>query len=264
MKPLRAALAAVVIGWAGSALAALTADYQFQSTLASSVPGAPALVDVGVDPNTYIVDSVDGVNRVVLHFVQDSGVALSPTTGVTNGSTYTIVILAKLDSEQGFNRYVAFDPTADEGLYVTNDSITNTGALTFFDLATGPGKPIVNDTYRQIALTRSAGGTLVGYVDGVQQFSVADPGGAGVVSAAKTLRFFIDDNGEAAEDGEVARIRVYDTALSPSEIAELDRLPPVFIPQVPALSPMAMLALAALLSLAAAIALRRRRSSGRR
>ena len=263
MKFARTAVAAIAFGLAGSALAALTADYRFQNTLASSVSGAPALVDVGVDPNTYIVDSVDGVNRVVLHFVQDSGVALSPTTGVTNGSTYTIVILARMDAEQGFNRYVAFDPTADEGLYNQNDSNTNTGALKFFDLAIGPGKPIVNDTYQQIALTRSAGGTLVGYVDGVQQFSVADPGGAGVVSAAKTLTFLKDDNGEAAEDGEVARIRIYDNVLSPSEIAALDRLPPQIVPYVPALSPLGLLALAALLGLTAAVVLRTRLSSGR-
>jgi hypothetical protein len=248
----------LALGWAGSALAALTADYRFQNTLTSSVPGAPALANVGPDTNVFVINSVGGVNRTVLSFEEDNGVVLAPTTGVTSGGTYTIVLLARLAPEYAFARYVDFkNGTSDTGLY------ENGGKLNFFDLAVGADAPIIPDTYRQIVLTRAGGsGTVVGYVDGVQQFSFVDSGGDGVISAANTLRFFIDDNqsgGDAAE-GEVARIRIYNNALSPAEVAALDRLPAETAVDVPTLSPLALLALAALLGIAMWAALQARRA----
>jgi hypothetical protein len=255
----RTMLTLLAIGWAGSSLAALTADYQFQHTLTSSVGGAPALTNVGPDTNVFAVENVDGVNRTVLTFLEDNGVELSPTTGVTGNSTYTIVILASLDLEESFGRYVDFKNAAsDTGLYDFK------GQLNFFDSAIGPGAPITADSWRQIVVTRNGvTGTIVGYVDGVQQFSFVDASGDGIISAANTLRFFIDDNesGGDAADGAVARIRIYDNALSPAEVAALDRLPPGAVVHVPTLSPFALLALAALLGIATWAARRRRRGS---
>jgi hypothetical protein len=253
-------LVLLAIGGAESALAALTADYQFQGTLTSSIAGAPALTNAGPGSNAFATETVDGSSRTVLTFPQGNGVALSPTTGVTPGNNYTIVLLARLANVTGYRRYADFkNATSDNGLYNLD------GQLNFFDQATGPGAPITANSYRQVVLTRdSVTGTVVGYVDGAQQFSFVDAAGDGIISAANTLRFFIDDAVVTGEEsaGAVARIRIFDNVLTPAAVAALDRAvaagPPA---QVPALSPIALLALALLLGVAGWVALRTRRSS---
>ena len=88
----------------------------------------------------------------------------------------------------------------------------------------GTKAPIVAGQYEQIVLTRSAGGKLVGYVNGAKQFGLADKAtGYGVIDANATLRFFIDDNvvpGEASS-GAVARIRIYNGVLSAKAVKAL-------------------------------------------
>jgi hypothetical protein len=74
-------------------------------------------------------------------------------------------------------------------------------------------------------MTRDLAGQVVVYADGVQRLVHNDAANAyGVINAGNTLRFFKDD---AAEDsgGSVARIRLFTCALSPAEVAALDRAP---------------------------------------
>ena len=247
----------LAIGGTQSALAALTADYQFQSTLTSSVAGAPALSNVGPGSNAFAVDIVDGISRTVLTFPQDNGLALSPTTGVTPSNNYTIVLLARLTDVSGYRRYIDFkNATSDNGLYNLDSH------LNFFNQVTGPGTPITAGSYRQVVLTRdSVTGTIVGYVDGVQQFSFVDGAGDGIISAANTLRFFVDDAVVTGEDsaGAVARIRIFDTVLTPSAVGALDRAGPAAV--IPTLSPSTLLLLALLLGAGAWVAMRTRRSA---
>lgn len=247
----------LAIGGAEGALAALTADYQFQGTLTSSVAGAPALTNAGPGSNAFATETVGGTSRMVLTFPQGNGVALSPTTGVTPGDNYTIVLLARLVDVTGYRRYVDFkNATTDNGLYNLDSQ------LNFFDQATGAGAPITANSYRQVAMTRDAiTGTIVGYVDGAQQFSFVDAAGDGIISAANTLRFFIDDTVVPGEEsaGAVARIRIWDNVLTPAAIAALGSVPAAA--PVPALSPIALLALALLLGVAGWGASRTRRSS---
>ncbi len=256
MRLVRAMLAAATMIAAGSAVAALSADYRFQNTMASTVAGAPALVDVGPTPNAFAVETVDGANRTVLAFQMSNGVRLSPTTAVTGGAVYTIVLLARLADVSGYRKYVDYkDGSLDDGLY------NYSGSLDFYDYVTGAGAPIAAGAWRQLVVTRDGSGTVTGYVDGVEQFSFADGTGAGVVGAANALRFFIDDSETTGEDsaGAVARIRVYDQALTPAEVAALDR-EPESPAAVPTLSEAALLALALLVGLLAWPALRGRRA----
>ena len=58
-------LGLLAFGNVGNALAALTADYQFQHTLTSTVGAAPALTDVGPGTNGFAIETVDGKNRTV-------------------------------------------------------------------------------------------------------------------------------------------------------------------------------------------------------
>jgi len=254
-------LVLLAIGGSGRALAALNADYQFQSTLASSVAGAPALTNAGPGSNGFAIETVDGNSRTVLTFPQDNGLALAPTTGVTASDTYTIVLLARLADVSGYRRYADFKNAAsDTGLYNLD------GQLNFFNSATGPGAPITANSYRQVVLTRDGvTGTIVGYVDGVQQFNFVDGAGDGIIDAANTLRFFIDDTAVGGESsaGAVARIRVFDNVLTPAEVAALNRAAVSVgaAPTIPTLSPIALLALVMLLGVAALAAFRTRRSS---
>jgi CSLREA domain-containing protein len=68
---------------------------------------------------------------------------------------------------------------------------------------------------------------VVGYVDGIQQFSFSDTSGDAVIDANNALRFFRDNqSGSEHSAGSVARIRLYDTALTAVEIGEQDRTEP--------------------------------------
>ena len=201
------------------------ADYRFQNNLKTSVGTAPALTKIGPNTNTFATTNVDGSSRKVLRFPKGNGVKLSPTTGVVSSGTYTIVALFEFDSVSGFRRIVDFkNGTSDNGLYVQN------GNLRFFPSASGTGAPIAANTYVQVALTRDSSGTVVGYVDGVQQFSFSDASGDAVIDANNALRFFRDNQsgGTTGEHsaGSVARIRLYDTALTAVELGELDRTEP--------------------------------------
>jgi hypothetical protein len=213
-----------------SAHGGLTADYRLQGGLASSAGAPPALQNLGVG-NAFVTESVDGQSRLVLAFPEGNGVALLPTTGVIPSAAYTIVILFRLDSVGGYRKLLDFKSgTSDNGLYVLD------GDLVFYNQAFGSGGPIAAGAYVEVALTRDVTGEVAGYVDGTQAISFADSAGDGIIGASNALRFFQDDSETGfveASAGAVARIRLFDTALSPSEIAGLDPSGPVVAAVLP-------------------------------
>jgi hypothetical protein len=94
--------------------------------------------------------------------------------------------------------------------------------------ALGGTAPVPVNTFVQVAFTRDPGGTITGYVDGVESFNALDDDATSVISPDDFLHFFRDDL--ATEDtenagGAVARIRLFDGALTSEEVADLDRLP---------------------------------------
>ena len=211
-----------------SALTLPKADYRFQNTPNSSVGTAPALTDIPLpNTNTFPTAMVDGASRTVLGFPKSNGVQLSDTTGVVSNGTYTIVALFEFDDLVGFKRIVDFkNGTSDRGLYFFN------GKLTFYQNLGAGSTTIAANNYVQVVLTRDASSKeVVGYVDGVQQFSFTDTNNDAVISAKNTLRFFRDNEssgGATGEDspGSVARIRLYNTALNDDEVGALDRREP--------------------------------------
>jgi hypothetical protein len=199
--------------------ATLKADYRFENNLNSSVGSAPALTDLGT--NSYNTATVDGVSKTVLSFSQNNGVSLSPTTGLVSSTSYSLVMLFSFQQTSSWRRIADVrNATSDGGLY------NQSGKLYFYSSASGSGTPITANTYVQVVLTRDPLGTVTGYVNGVQQFQFSDSGGAAIINAGNTIRFFRDDNnaGEASA-GSVARIRVYDGMLTAAQVAALDRLP---------------------------------------
>jgi hypothetical protein len=211
-----------------SALPSPGADYRFQNRLTTSVGTAPALTKLGPSSNTFTTAMVDGSSRTVLRFPEGNGLKLSPTMGVVPNNTYTIVVLFELneigDDVSRFRRILDFkNGTSDSGLYVEN------GRLSFYrqglGAIQGPASIHAN-RYVQVVVTRDASGMVRGYVDGAEQFSFDDSvSQSAVISGENTLRFFKDDTIEHSA-GSVARIRLFGSALSGTEVGELDRLEP--------------------------------------
>ena len=211
----------------------LKADYQFQNTRSSSVGGAPGLADLirlaqscPSYCNTFTTDTVKGESRRVLQFPTDNGLNLQPTTSVlSNNGIYSIAILFKFDTGDTWRRIVEFkNGTGDNGLYVSPTNVLN-----FFNAPPNGTTAILPGTYYQVVLTRDGSGNLMVYVDGVLQFQFSDSGNDGVMDGNNSLRFFQDNTvsgvtGEASS-GAVARIRVFDGALTAGQVGALDCVP---------------------------------------
>ena len=234
---------------ATDAAAVLRADYQFQGVLTSSVAGAPALANIG-GGNTFVGDSVNGGNATVLAFPAGGGVSLPGLTTIAPGGTYSVAMLVRLADVSGYRKYLDFkNRTSDNGVYVLD------GNLNFYNFATGASAPIANNAWRTIVITRDAAGQVAGYVNGAPALGFADGSGAGVVDAANVLNFFFDDAVTSTEQsaGAVARIQVYDNALSATEVAGLGLGPAPAL--VPALDLRHLVALAGLLAVLGALSL---------
>jgi hypothetical protein len=99
------------------------------------------------------------------------------------------------------------------------------GALRFYPAVASAPISIAASNYVQVVLTRDASSNVVGYVNGVQQFSFVDSQNYSTLAGSpQRLRFFRDDTSENAP-GAVARIRLYDRVMPPAQVALLDRLP---------------------------------------
>ena len=191
------------------------ADYRFQNTLASSVGTPPDLTSIKSGAY-YTNDIVDGGVHTVLRWPQGGGLQLAPTVGVFPSNQFTIAILARFDSEQGWRRVTdSKNGSPDTGVYYLN------GLLIFYPV-TSTGATHADTNYHQIVLTRTISGAVVGYVDGLAQWSFQDNGGAASVSAAGILRFFKDDSVEETS-GYVCRIRTWATPFPPEVVANMDR-----------------------------------------
>ena len=195
----------------------LKADYKFKGNRNSSVAGAPALFNVGPGANSFATENVDGTNRTVLRFPAGNGVELRNATNLIPRDRYTIVIKMRFDHTSGYRRIVNFvlpPSTADRGLY------NLAGDLTLSPVAFGTGSPIDPDEWVNVVLTRSQGGRLRGYVDGVLEFDTTAPAEA-KIGSANILRFFRDNSDRQESSGAVARIRLYNAIMTPAQIAAL-------------------------------------------
>lgn len=193
------------------------ADYQLQNSLDTSIGAAPTLFNLGA--NTFGAATVDGESWTVLRFAENDGVMVPFASSVISSNAYTAVLLFSFETVSSWRRIIDFKAaTSDFGLYNFN------GQLQFYPWVTGPTNAIPTNTFVQVALTRDGSSNVVGYVNGVQQFSFIDTNSDATLSAQDALRFF-RDNGSEGSAGSVARIRLYDVALTPQQVAALDRLP---------------------------------------
>ncbi|MBI1760530.1 MAG: hypothetical protein HYR56_03750 [Acidobacteria bacterium] len=212
---------------------ALAADYQFQGTLGSAAGFPPVLLNLG--GNGFENVEVDGRVRRALKFDPNNGVALFSTAGVVSNQAYTVVALLALSAVSEYRRLLDFkNGTSENGLYCYE------GRLVFKRVNNSyldsNNRVIAANNFVQLAMTRNAAGGVAVYLNGVNQFSFVDANGDALLEG-NTLRFFRDNVGDGeASGGYVARLRLFNTALSSNEIAALDRLPTGAVASVSAAS----------------------------
>lgn len=197
---------------------AVTADYRFRNSLASSVGTAPDLVEIKHGSSGFADKAVLGHTRTVLRFAGGSGLLLAPAAGVIDNRQYSIELLFRLHHLEGWRKIIDFKRASDDsGLYSLD------GCLNLYPMALASRMTIEEDSYVQVVLTRDASARVVGYVNGVRQFSFRDVDELAVIDANDTLRFFSDDLVTDAEysGGAVSRIRLYDGPLTENEVAGL-------------------------------------------
>lgn len=194
----------------------LKADYKFKNNRRSTSPAAPALFDVGSGgTSTFATENVDGVNRTVLRFPDGNGLQLVAATNVIPRNRYTIVVKFRFDEVDPFARVIDFSRAlSDHGPYVEN------GQFVFYPNVTETVTSIEVDEWVNVVLTRSRAGRLRGYVDGQQVFDFTDTT-AGKMNSLNTLRFFRDNDNREETSGAVSRIRLYDDAMTPAQVAAL-------------------------------------------
>lgn len=213
-----------------------TADYRFADTLASSVGAPPPLEELGAGGG-FADDTVDGAPQRVYRFPLKTGLQLRPTCGVIWDGNYSMVLLMKLDATTNYRRLIDWrNGKSDRGLYVDN------GRLWYLGQGEETALAVVSpNEYFQLVVTRDdATNQVATYVNGQKVLEFAYTTDIAVLDRDRVLRFFHDDSLAPGDDGSgaIARLRLYEAALTDEEVAALDRRAPEGAPEgSPAPSP---------------------------
>jgi Concanavalin A-like lectin/glucanases superfamily/RTX calcium-binding nonapeptide repeat (4 copies) len=214
-------VALAIVPAVAPAAGTLKADYQLEGNHSSSAScvGAPNLLDIGPGSNAFAMEYAGGTVNGVLTFPADNGLSLN-TAGLIPQTRYTVIMLFRLEnlsSPPTYRRLLAFDanpPVSDYGLYVHDPR-----RLDFYNGTDHeePTPSVEAQRYLEVALTRDGAGQVTVYANGVPRISYDDSAlGAGAL-LTNTIVFF-KDNSDEESAGAVARIRIYDDALSPAEV----------------------------------------------
>lgn len=217
------ALSAALLLASPASGATLTGDYKLEGNHSSSCGTAPNLVDVGPGSNAFATEFFNGGVNGVLTFPEGNGLALN-TQGILPQERYTVIMQFRLaqvgGGATGYRSLLVFDsdpPDRDSGLYVHG------GKLNFYDAdasVTGQEEPtpsVAADQYIEVALTRDGADQVMVYANGAPRISY-DDSAHGIGALLENAIEFFREFGDEESAGAVARIRVYDDALSAAEI----------------------------------------------
>jgi PASTA domain/Concanavalin A-like lectin/glucanases superfamily len=209
------AVIALVPGIAAAKL--VVADYRFDNSLTSSIEGPGSLTNVGAG-NDFATETVRGESDRVLTFPEGNGLSLVDP-GLVPNNDYSVVLAFRFTDLDTYDRILDTSGEADHGLY------QHLGALDFHDSDSvnheGPSGAIEANEYVEVGFTRDSGERIAGYANGVQQFSYTDVNAdENALIGLDGLRFFLDDGGEEAA-GAVARIRLFNRALSADQVRDV-------------------------------------------
>lgn len=210
-----------------AANAAAFADFRFEGNLGNSVGLAPSLVNPPGNANGFSTATVDGHSTTVFDFAAGTGPSLD-VTALPDKTGFTFVGLFQFQHASGWVRILDTQNISEVGLHYFNDGVAYYGGGSSAPGVT-PGVTYSHQAgvFEQVAMVVHPGGDpgddrlIDAYFNGVLVYTgyVTTP----AVGAANTLNFFRDNAGEDSA-GQVARIRIFDTALTASEVAGLDRL----------------------------------------
>lgn len=213
--------------------ATLKATYLFGGNLNAQQGGAPALT--ATDPlgtNAFTTDTVFGQTRNVYAFngnttpAQQAGLTFNDSSNLVTQNSYSVeLVLDFTQNPSSWRRLVDVENRqSDNGFYVDS-----TSHLDVFPVVGGT-TAFTNGAYHHVVLT-DTGGTVKAYLDGGLELTTAtalmDISNAN--NAGQLVHFFLDNvvaggQGEYSS-GRVALIRLYDGALSDSEVGVLGRDP---------------------------------------
>lgn len=201
-----------------AATANLQADYRFEGDLNSDVGGAPKLKETAGD-GSFGHDSVGDHTNGIFKYKKGTCLRLANAQKVIKSATsYTIAMTVQLSDVDGYNKLVDLDnQTTEYGLYVDDK--------TLYPYSTDySGEIIRAERYYDLALAREPSGQLRGYVDGRRRVQTQDPDDELVLGADKILHFLCDDEVTGTEEsgGRIARLRIFDNAISDSAIRNLE------------------------------------------
>jgi Concanavalin A-like lectin/glucanases superfamily len=204
-------LAAVAAFAAVPASAAVIGDFRLDGNLTNSAGGALSIANNG-----------GSLGATGITFGANQGPTIS---GFSSPANYSVETSFRFDITGGYRRIMNFlNSTSDTGLYNLN------GRLNFYNITTSATTPFAPNQLSNVVFTRDSSGNSVGYVNGTALISFTNAGLTNI-GFANVLHMFVDDNavGGEASPGFVDYIRIYDTALSASEVAGLT--PPGGVPE---------------------------------
>ena len=230
--------AALIAAAIPAGAATLLHEYSLVNSLADNY-GGPSLVS-----NGGVLSSAG--------YVFNANHGLSLSGGLLNTGDYSIALNFNFSILSGYRKILDFDNRQlDYGLYTLNS------ALTFYPITVTNQAVLSPSTSIELVFTRSAATHVVtAFGNGTSLFSVMDTVSPAVFTGpAGIIYFFTDDTAIPGNDptGSVQRIRIYDGALTASQVATLDA------PGVGAPEPAAFTLIG--LSLAGLARLRHRRNS---
>ena len=205
----------LVLLHASAGAAILIHEYALRGSLADSA-GENSLTSLGGDITAlgYVFAANQGLNF--------SSRAFTP-------KNFSVEFSFNLDSTSGTNKIIDFHHlTADPGLYQQD------GVLAFSPLASTTVPDLMPNTNVHVVLTRDGDTNVVtAYVNGQNRFSFVDEGALAVPPGlSNKLSFLASDGTENISGGTFNYLRVFNGALSSSEVSALFAAgPPVLVPE---------------------------------
>lgn len=221
----------VMAATAAAAPPAPVAEFAFGNTLASSVAGAPSLVNVDpLNRSGFATDTVFGNSRTVWNFggttdnASQGGLSLDISSLLPQNNLYSVQIVFKFtENENRWRRILDVDDRqSDNGFYVDPNN-----RLDIYPVAGGAA--FSNDVYHDVVLSNDRG-SVTFFLDGGTQATV-NTTVMNLDDSNGRLNFFLDNVVAGGQheysSGSVALIRVFDTALVPADVVTLPPIPAV-------------------------------------
>ncbi len=227
----------------------LVADYRFADSLMSSVAGAPALEVVGSGTG-FNTETIDNVSDRVFTWPAGSGLRLPRASSIV-GESYTMVLFVRseyipTEPEKRAKIVDWHDGRSWNGLYFEYRCYNCTDGVRPMFPYTANGAYVSPNTWTQLVIVRHAsssaspnGNQVQTYLDGNLSTGFAEDNGPDATSCqarvggcngslGDAIRFFLPNTSVPPEpvqqaSGAVARIRIYQGAMTQQEVQALER-----------------------------------------